>query len=593
MQKTLMIVKLFKTHMFALLLALLVGAIYAGPDIYHAMTPGYQGILMADSPDAAFYLTNINKSYTSPGLLGDPFLYEYQNVRNPFQYFVIDFALGKIGAVLHLPIDIFTMIMGFFFPALLTLLLYAFVYKLSGSRLAGFCAAGAVLLGNEIARLSSMSNIAHTFLLDGSYREFLNYSRPVNPQVSSIFFFGALFCLLYLLRNPRSRVAIILSGISLGLLVYIYVYFWAFAFVMLGVMGIYALTIRNWSLALGTIGAGAVSLLCIAPFLLANVPILLHGGASGLTQAISTHQIIIEKVILLPLFLYTLIFLWAWWSRGQGRVGEWASLFATKYVFVLLLLIAGVIVSNQQVITGKLIFLQHFHFFTNIPMFLLSMSVLGFEILTFVNLRWRIVAIGAVVTTLAWFSLGVQVSSYKAHSEESARYQMLAPIFAYLNTQARPNSVVFTDSYLSSRLTIYTQDFVYYASGYDVTYQVPQERLIHDYFVVLALRGVTADSIRPYLYQNNNREEVGGTLYVGTYWRDLCGSYICFPDSVLENLIPQYESFLTRPLTESIRAHKIDYLLWDKVTDAGWKIDKIVEEDPLIESGDFALYLIR
>ncbi|MDO8548455.1 MAG: hypothetical protein Q7R71_02170, partial [bacterium] len=220
-------------------------------------------------------------------------------------------------------------------------------------------------------------------------------------------------------------------------------------------------------------------------------------------------------------------------------------------------------------------------------------SLLGFELLAFINLRWRTLAVGVAVMALAWFSIGVQVSSYKSHSVESARYQNLAPIFSYLREQAPPQSVVFENSYLSSRLTIYTPHFSYYTGGYDVTYQVPQERIRNDYFVLLALRGVSADSVRSYIYQKDNREEVGGTLFVGTYWRDLCGSYTCFPDSVLEDLIPQYKAFLARPLSENIHTHKIDYVLWDRVADPGWGINKIVKGSPLIESGDFALYLIR
>lgn len=584
---------MIRTHIFALLLALLVGAIYAAPDVYHAHTAGYKGIVMADAPDEAFYLTNINKNYESTALIGDPFQYEYQNTRNPFQYFGVEFVIGKIGATLHVPIDVLTQVMEFVFPFLLTLFVYALAYMLSASRLAGFLSAGAVLLGNEFVRLGGTSNILHTFLMDGSYREFLNYSRPVSPQVNSLFFFFVLGCLLYLLRNPRSKWAIALAGLAVGLLIYIYLYFWAFAFVVLGVIFLYALIVRNWTLAVGAGIAGVVSVVCLTPFLLANLPVFLHGGWGSMSQFTPTHRIVVEKMILLPLFLYALIYLWAWWSRGQDKIGEWMSHFAAKYIFVLLLLISGVIVSNQQVLTGKMAFQEHFHFFTNIPMFLLSMSVLGFELLTFVRIRWRILAVGTAVFTLAWFSLGVQVSSYKAHSAESLRYQMLAPIFAYLNTQAPPQSVVLADQYLSTRLTIYTQGFSYHNGGYGTAFQVPQERILNDYFVLLQLRGVTKDNIKSYLYQKDNRDEVGNMLFIGTYWRDLCGSYGCFPDSVLEALVPQYQAFVLHPLLENIKKYKIDYVLIDRVQDAEWNMNGIIPSQPLITSGDFALYLIR
>lgn len=581
-----------RMHVFAFVLALLIGAIYAAPNVYHTHTAGYQGIVMSSGPDETFYLSIINKSYESPSLVKDPFQYEYQRAPNPLQYFFVEFVLGKIGAVLHLPIDGLLQAMNFFFPALLTLVLYAFVYSVSGSRLAGLFASGAMLLGNEIVRLGGMTNILNTFFFHGQYGEFLNYSRPISPQVNSIFFFLVFGFLLYLLRNPRSKWAVVLSGVGLGLMAYTYLYFWAFLCALLGVMFLCGLVTRNWTLALSTIIAGVLSLVCAVPFLLANLPVIFHATDSALTQAIPTHRIIIEKMILVPLFLYALIYIWAWWSGGIGKIGEWAFAFAKKYIFIFLLLIAGVIVSNQQVLTGKMMFQGHFHFYTNIPVFLLSMSLLCFELLVFLRFRWRLLAVGATVVLLAWFSLGVQVSSYKAHSVESLRYQNLALIFAYLREQAPAQSVVLSDWDLSTRLTMYTQHFSY-ATSYDMTFEVPWERLVHDYFVMLALRGVTADMVRDYMYQTDNRVELGRVLFIGTYWRDLCGTYGCFPDSVLENLIPRYKSFLAEPLAQNIHMYKINYLLWDKTADQDWRFGSIVSGAPIITSGDFELYEIR
>ena len=586
------LLELCRAHLFVILLALLVGTIYAAPDVYHAHTNGYQGVVMASGPDEELYLTIINKSYGSPGLVADPFQYEYRQAPNPLQYFFVEFGLGRIGAALHLPIDGLLQAMDFFFPALLVLVLYAFVYSVSGSRLAGVLASGAILLGNEIVLPGNISNIVNTFLMHGGFTEFLTYSRPISPQEHSIFFFIMIGCLLYLLRNPRSKWAILLSGVGVGLMAYIYLYFWAFLCALLGVMFLYGLITRNWTLTLGVAISGVFSLACTASFFIANLPVLIHATNSALTLPTHSHKIILEKMILVPLFFYSLIFIWAWWSRGEGKCGVWASAFAKRNLFVLLLLITGVIVSDQQVLTGTLLFQEHFHFYTNIPIFLLSMSLLGMELLVWVPMLWRIIAISSVLMLLVWFTIGVQISSYKSHSNEFARYQELAPIFSYLRTQAPAQSVVLSDWQLSTKLTIYTQDFSY-ATTYDMTFEVPWERLVHDYFVTLALRGVTASGVRDYMYQTDNRVEIGSVLFIGTYWRNLCGTYSCFPDSVLEELIPQYREFISLPLKTNIRSYKIDYILWDKVTDPGWKINEITVGNPLIESGDFALYQVR
>lgn len=550
---------------------------------------------MTDSGDAAFYLTLINKNYESVAPVGDPFQFEYRNLHNPFQLFLIEFGLGKIGKLLHLSIGTLVISMELVFPAILTLLLYGFVYTLSRSRLLAILAAGAMLLGNELVRQSNVVDIVNTFLLQGPYREFLAYSRPVNPQVSSIFLFAAVWVCFYLLQHPRSKAAVALTGVAVGTLAYIYVYAWAFAFVVLGVVFLYALVSRRFDLMISAGIAVLFSVAVMAPFLIANIPLLIHGGQSGLTQAITTHKPIVEKMILLPLFLYTCVWLYSWLGRGEGLVLRWARMFREKYLFVLLLLGAGLIVSNQQLLTGRVIFQQHFHFYTNIPTFLLAMSLLVGEVLVRFSRVWRVAFVGGVLLVLVWASSGVQVASYRAHETEALRNQALAPVWTYLRTSAPKDSVVLSDWYLANRLTVFSPQFVYASGGYDVTFAVPRERLVHDYFVLLALRGVSAENARTYMYQKDNREEIGNVLFVGTYWRDLCGSYACFPDSIIETLLPQYQTFLKTPLLAQLKKYKIDFVLQDSTQgqDSQWRLNGVVEKTPLVQSGPYTLYNVR
>jgi len=580
-------------HLPAILLALFIGFVYAAPNLYHASTPEYQGVIMADSPDEDFYLTVINRSYALSGFLGNPYLYEYKEVRNTFQYFLVERGLGEIGSAFDLSIGALSILMKLVFPALLVLLIYFFAYSISADKLTAFFVAAAMLLGNEIVHPNGIVNLFNTFLFRGEYSEFLLYSRPVNPQVSAIVFYGALTSLFFLFRNPRSRYAIALSGLLVGGLLYVYIYFWAFAAAFLGVLFLYALVLRYRPLISAVGAAGVISLLIMAPFLYANLFMALAGEGGGLTQTIATHAPIVEKVILLPLFLYLCIFLYAWRTGGRGFLGAWTLEFSRKYVFLLLLLLVGVIVSNQQVLTGRVLFQQHFHFFTNIPMFVFSMSFLGMEALRLFSLRWRMPVAGGTILLLLWFTLGVQAASYEDHRLESARHQSLAPIAEYLSAHDPKESVVLANTYVSNRLTMYTQNPVYSAGGYDTTFQVPWERLVHNYFVTLALRGVTAEEVRAYVYEPANRHEIGYTIFTGTYWRDKCGSGGCFPDSVLEDLIGGYREFSSQPLRENIHRYKADYLLWDGLVNPEWPLESLVLGKPILQSGDFELYTLR
>jgi len=581
-----------KRHIFAFLLALLVGAIYAGPFVYQKLSADYRGVPMIEAGDADFYLTFIGNSYEASAPVGNPFQYEYRDIRNPFQFFGIEFVLGKTGSLLGLPLDLLHIGMQFLFPAALTLLLYFFAYSLSGSSLTALLAASSLLLGNEFVRFSGVMDTLRTFLFEGSYREFLNYSRPVNPQASGLLFFGTLWLLSAFFARPDSRRLAIGSGLAVGAMVYIYVYFWAFAATLLGVTFLYALFTRERELLKNAFIAGLVALAAMLPFLFLNLSIFLGGAQSALTLAILTHEVILEKMILAPLFLYVLIFLWG--KFGGVRIGtEWARYISEKYRFVYLLLLTGLIVSNQQVITGRMIFVEHFHFFTNIPMFLLSMSLLGGEILALFPRLLRGALLAFAVVVLAWFSVGVQSISYAAHEAQAIRLQPLSPIVTYLRELAVPQSVILADYYLCTRLGAYTGQYVYTAGGTDATFEVPRERILHGYFTMLALRGVTAESVRTYVYEPANRKEIGSMIFIGTYWRDLCGSQGCFPDSVLEELIPKYQTFASLPLLENIRKYKIDYLLWDSKKEPAWHLRDIIEYPPVVESGDFKLYTLK
>jgi glycosyltransferase involved in cell wall biosynthesis len=564
----------FRRHAWALVLAIAVGALYAAPHVYFAQTPGYQGVYLSESSDEAFYLTTINKSFDRSTPVGNPYLFEYQEDRNPFQYYFVEFLLGKVGRMLNLSTDALAIGMKFFFPALVMLVVYALGLAISRSRLAAICTAAAVLLGNELAR-PSMADALHTLTLQSPFTEFLLYSRPVNPQVSSLFFFGALIAFYFLIQNPRSRWSPAAAGIFTGALAYIYFFFWAYLLALGGVLFLYALIARKWELAKGAAFATGTGALLSLPFLAAIASTLFAGTVSTLAHAVPSREIIIEKMLVLPLGMYALFCFFS-------------PYFRRKYLFVLLLLVAGLLASNQQVVTGKLLQQHHFHFFVNIPLFVLASSLLITEGFRLLSQSWRLAAASIMLAILFWHAVGVQTASYRAHAPEYARYQSLGPIISWLRNH--PGAVVLGGDIIANRLTMYTQNFLY-SSSYDSNYQVPPERLRHDYFVTLALRGVSAADIREYVYEKKNREEVGVLLFGGQYYRDLCGSYGCFEDSILEGLISEYKIFSSLPLVDQLHTYKLDFLLVDRVGD--WSTAGLRLGAPVASSGDFTLYDVR
>lgn len=570
-------------HRAAVLIALLIGVLYAGPHIIFMTTPGYQGIYMSEASDEDFYMTTIEKSSVGAPV-GNPYLFEYQTVRNPFQYYAVERVLGWVRGLLQMPVDIFAIVMKFLFPALLTLIVYAGAFLLCRSRVSAVLASAAVLLGEELAR-PSITDLLATLRFESPFTHYMLYARPVNPQVSSLFFFAALIAFFLLFRRPTSRRAQVVAAVSIGVLAYVYFYFWVFVCVLVGVMGAYALVSRAWPLVRGALIALVGGLVLSLPFLLALFSAL-SGDAGMLSQAVPSHAPIIEKVVLLPLGLFMLVALYQW-LRSRRRQSA-RALFEPSYLFVGMLLLTGVLVSNQQVLTGKLVQQHHFHFFTNIPLLLFASALAVGE----VSRRWgttlRRVSIGALLLLLLWHATGVQVSSYNAHYAEYTRLQSLMPIVVWLDTHAPREAIVLEDQSASTRITMYTPVYLY-SSAYDSTYVVPRERLEHNYFVQLALRGVTEKTVRAYVYDPVHRAEIGGLLYAGAYWRDFCGSYGCFPDRELEQLITAYTGFSRHTLAENIARYPVTYLLADNMTEPHWNLTHL-HLTPVASSSAYTLY---
>ncbi|HEY5383487.1 MAG TPA: hypothetical protein VIJ88_02960 [Candidatus Paceibacterota bacterium] len=576
-------------HSLALVLALMVGALYAAPHVYFAHTPAYRGIYMAESSDEDFYMTTINKISYSGGIVGNPYLFEYQNIGNPFQYYGAEFALAKVKTLFHLSIAELAIAMKLVFPAALFLLMYLFFYTLAGTKQLALLGSTAVMLGNELAQ-SGVHDVAATFLLRSPFTDFLTYARPINPSVSGLFFFGAFISLLYLLRNPRSKWAIGVSALLLGLLAYLYVFFWVFACVLLGVMFLYAALTRNKILCLAAVVTGVIGIGISLPFLFALLSSV-HGSTSESLFAVPTHRFIVEKVILIPLFIFTCIYGYEWWQRRRGRASAVLSAFTQKYMFVFLLLIAGELVSNQQVITGRLVQPHHFHFYINIPLFLIASSLLFYAVLEQYLPRFKNLLIGVSILFLFAYGAGVQISSYRAHEPAYVQYQNYSPALAWLNASGG-GKVVLTDEYLATRVTMYTNDFVYVGPT-DLAYQVPFLRLEHDYFVLLYLRGVRSDTVRAYVYTPSNRDEISVLLVGAEYYRDLCGSYSCFPDSKLESLIADYKVFLKQPFETQLTQYRVDYVLWDKTANPEWHLEQFPFLQKVYDAEGIAIYQVK
>lgn len=570
-----------KKHWIAPVFALLVGAIYILPQAYFLFQPGYRGVFISRAPDEERFFSNIHEA-SEGKLIGNPYIWEYKDQKDKTEYNFFEYAFGYFEKISGIGTAQFAFIIKFLFPALLFLLAYTLMYFLTERVQDALLGGIFLLLGNELVQ-SHVSSFLSTLQGKGPFVEFLMYNRVIHPSVDALFFFGAIIFAYKILKNPSSKIFIILLGIIAGALAYIYFFYWAFVLSLCFILIAYAIISRQPKIGTAFLASTGITFIISIPFFIRMYhEFVLSGVSNDITNIqkafAPTHQFIFEKVIIAPLVLcLTVLFLL--YKRSQF-FGSSIQELRRKYSFVLSLLLTSFVVSNQQVITGVEIQQHHFHFFTNIPIFLLSFSVFLSDLFEFFFKKSRKILITLLILFTICFGAGVQASSYNYWASSFKYYQNYLPVFSWLNSNSKKDSVILSDEIISEMIPMYTNSYVY-SAGHAAGYPIAQSRLRHNYFISLYLRGIGANISPSYLYREDIRNEIGQYVFEGQYYRDRCGSYGCFLDSVLDGLVQEYLAFLNQPFEINLKKYKIDYIVWDTNKDKAWNLEqyKFLEEE--------------
>ncbi|MBI2587690.1 hypothetical protein HYW30_00085 [Candidatus Azambacteria bacterium] len=564
----------------AIIVAIVVGMIAAGPQLaFLLFEKNYRGVMLSGASDESHSLARIQEVIDGHKNLWSVYLADYRN----------DAAAALPGAELLLGwvanvtgLGPATLFLGgkFLFPSLAFLLVILLVGRLTGSALAALAGGSLVVLGTGLAGI--FGGIGHDFLF---------FTRLPHPGFSALFFFGWLF-LLYRFFEERSLPWAAGSALFLALLAYLYPFYWVFA---LGVSGILLLWFfwgeRDFRSAVifGAAVGGAlladISFLKVAfPFL--GIPALPSAAVPG-EGSLDLRRAFIESraPVLDALVWLALILFGAWYWRFRHSLEK-------PFLFLLFLLFGAILVSNQQLLSGRLVQVGHFYWFTNVPVAFLAMLVIGSKwIERVLGAAWekRMLWIGIGVVFL--FAIGVQAGSYQAHRAEALEIQRFGSVFSWLRRNVPKDSVVFADERLSEWIPASTDANVYWSRYQAVYPAVPFERLEHNLFLRMRLEGVEASRARDWLLENRN--EVGIWLFEGQYFKDLCGSAACFPDEVIDRLAKKYEAFFRRPFDEVLTSYDLDVFIWDTKNYPNWQIPRsslLVETDRI---GDFRIFRVK
>src|SRR3989338_894675 len=575
--------RLVRENWIALLLAILVGILVVFPSFYFRYFDGaYRGIDLFGSGNEDFYLTQIQEIYDGHWSFGNIYLADGKDdyyVPPPLPAMLTAF-LGKSLGISARDINLLT---KFLFPALLTIIVYALFLNLTRRKDVAILMAAFVILVQATWVL--LNPAAWWPLLTksqflGTNLNFISYARPINPQLSSILFFGYLLTIWKFLFeedvSKSKKIYGIVSAIILGLSFYTYFYAYSFLAAFNGVLAIWFLYSRDWDrfkkMLLVSLGALAVGI----PYFINFFGVMrspFYGRLSVSLGVFKTHRFIFSRVWL----GVSVIFLLLYRKLDHFKV------------FIAAFLTAGFIVTNQQLITGKIApMVAHYHWYYIAPMSGAILIYLFF--LYFEKAASRPIFRSAMILSLLFFLyVGIlyQKESYAASREWFVSLQRYAPTISWLDKNIKKESTIFANIDLSNWIPGYTSHNIY-LGGIIQDSLICEDRLRHVFYTSSFLNGVSGNSSKKFFYEN--KELVGAAIFE-QYYREKNGCYGCFPDFILDQLISEYQDFLEKDFTEQLKKYPIDYAVWDKEKNPEWQLDRFFK-DKIYESDNLLIYKI-
>ena len=575
---------LIKSHYQAVILVFVLGILAVLPHLYFIYSSGsdYRGINILKSSDEESYMSMVNRAANGHNNTLAPYLYEYRDA-NDLSVGRLEIFWGRIAALTGISVANLFLALKFLCPLVLVVLFYWLTYLIGKNKIAALLAPLLIIAGLGIIG-AKLGTIKDVILWRGPLTEYWDFIRLLNPAFSGIFFLLAVLAIFYLFISPNVKRAL-LAGVIFGALFYIYLYFWTFIAVLVGVILIYALLGKNFKLFKYMSLAGALGLVIGAPqlFSLFNSfnKILIGASQAAGIGAVASHAPIREKLVLAVLVLY-IIFIVFLRRRGEYK---------REFLFPVFLLAAGTIAVNQQIVTGKVIQPFHYYFLTNLPSAYIALAVIFGHLVYLIRqkfLRYTVI-VAVFVVVFAW-GIGVQASSYKYWAPGYRELQKYSLVFDWLTANAAEDSVIYGNDDITDLIPAYTPFFVYWSPYAGDSAYSPMERKESAYFINMRLVGLDASSGETYLRRRQN--EVGQRFY-SQYYRDLCGSYGCFPDGTMDKIVKDWQDFLRQPFEQEFKKYKVDYFVWDKNREPDWRIGDLKFLEPVYEYNGIQIFKVK
>lgn len=586
-----------RVHAAALACALCVGVLYVAPHVFFMVSLGdaYRGIPMMLSANEDEYLMRIQEIIDGHPSLGSPVFYEYKN-EPPLSPPVGEFFYALPTLIFGVS-PVTTLIASkFFLPALLFLLVYSLVWRLSGTtsgathKLTALAAACFITLGYDLIDYRTIWSFLIGAVSPGSS---LLWSRPVNPILGALFLFSFLLSIFALCEGTRRRkTAVVFATIFLVCMFGSYFFSWGVAVSVLAVLTLLLLVRREYKTA-GTLALIVpLSMLCALPYFIAM------WSASGnpwyetsllRSGLFLTHYPLWNKLLLTTLFFFLAMVAVDFFLKKRKGI---AFRFVSWHWFCLSLLFGGLWVYMQQLVTGRTVWPYHFVQYTIPLSIVVGMTVLEQSIRQYSRYLYLILI---SITILSSVTLGIytQVSVYAKFRPYYVELQHYGALFTWLNAQESDCVVLQTSLEEHTGLDHLIPAFTH-CNLYDSTslYSLlPEERILHNYLVRLYFRGVDPNAVEEFIHTSDS----SARDYLSSNWKGVFGvtDFPDFSDPLFEERLkafPQlYREFTEKDFATELKKYRLDYIVIKGMPSTNAE-NLVRNRDVLYSDNDFRVY---
>lgn len=377
--------------------------------------------------------------------------------------------------------------------------------------------------------------------------DYLRFSRAVNPQWSSTFFFLDV-ALIALWIKKHKRLPLYFAALLSGTLVYSYVYAWTYFFTVMGLLSLWYLYLRDRRRV-----ADLIVFWILIVFV--TTPYLMH-----LTQ-LAHHPLYTESSKRFGMVLrHAPLILGVWSSVFIGLSLASRQFWPKTWPLLPVLALSGVIALNQHLMTGQYIVPHHYHWYFIQP--LASLVACGFSLSLlskFFHKTLRFFLSALLVVACVVFAGFQQYSAYRVAADLWGQLQQVAPVIRYTVKNLHAGQVVYSqDVDILNLVPIYGSADVYFSGNATLTL-TSDERSRFAYFVDLWLQGLTPTDIARD-FPTTRRYMLSSRLHA-IYYREAVGDYAGIPDEEVAWNVNAYRDFYALPLHEKLTRYPLSAVL--------------------------------